>query len=740
MIPPPMKSKKLLVLAVWISLVFSGYARAQQDAALSAYQGRASKIIQGNLASLKSWAVANATVSDNAQPNKLSIWTAAAGFANGTSSPDTLAAARKLAAGIMEYRVTHLFQGGNDGWPAWATADTRVRYSHLITADPNRYAPAGYPKNAKSIDGKYSLDDLFHIVLTQSFYAPIDSTSNHCLMNATARFLAEVAYPGEVLKPYNNNTKDPTGASYIITRAKELATSGPAEYGSPNYGADNWGEFLSLSQLPPSLSIYPEVKSASTLAYSVALADMGAFWMNGNLAMPTGRGYPSTGAWGVAAGDVLTWVYFGGDFGNSNINDTVSDTGEKTLGVLGAEGLLSGYVPPLGILHLSDPVPRVSKANFGLNHQYSYMTGNYGHSCESYKDGAHGGWQTHWDSRVVWTKPYDQNYQATAWIANVGVNATKTNNIITPTKDSSGNYLSVDPVTLRPYALYGSGTYGESTYEDFTQNLDTVLHVYNIPPSQIAGAPGGCMPIRGALVYLPIPNVSVMQGTKKISVTPTNNYISPQISPDGKRLYVAYNSVFISFNSSAPIANPLPTDIIASRGSQFFRVYGGTDANNPVDANKYIQFAVAVQTASPDDYPGTTLAEKFANFKAVMGKLSAPAMVKVDQLHPVWQFSDGIATLSSTYQGDRYHGGNDGKGEDWIGGPNNENPTLIDYYKWPQLHEELLRPDTLLLDQAQGGNITVSFPGTQTVLFDISKSQVTTNAAVSITTTSNIVK
>jgi hypothetical protein len=233
------------------------------------------------------------------------------------------------------------------------------------------------------------------------------------------------------------------------------------------------------------------------------------------------------------------------------------------------------------------------------------------------------------------------------------------------------------------------------------------------------------MPIRGALVYLPMPSITITQGTKTLSAIPTNNYIPPVISQDGKHLYVGYSSVFISFNSSAPIASSLPTDIIANKGAQFFRIYGGKNANAPVDPSQYIQFAVAVQTANPADYPGALLPQKFANFKAAMDKLPSPVMSKADVLHPVWQFSDGKVTLSSTYQGDRYHGGNDGKGEDWLGGPNNENPTLIDYYKWPQLHEELLKPATLLLDQVQGGNVTVSFPGTSTVLLNITNSSVT---------------
>ncbi|MFO0601888.1 MAG: fibronectin type III domain-containing protein [Polyangiales bacterium] len=706
------------------------------DPALVAYRQRAAMVLDCNVAALTAWATANAAVADNANPGRLSMWTAAAGFARGASDPAALRAARKLAASLLERRVLDLFSGGNDGWPAWATADTRVRFGALIAADPARYAPAGFAANPDAPDGRYSLDDLFRVVLTRSYYAPIDSTSNHYLMNSTARFLAEAAYPGRVARAFADRAADPTGANDIATRADGLTTAGPSEYGSPNYGADNWGEFLSVLQLAPtSTPLGANARRASAIAYGVALADMGAFWMDGNLAMPTGRGYPSTGAWGVAAGDVLTWVYFGGDFGYATLRDTICDTGEKTLGVLGALGALGGYDPPAGTLHLADPVPRVSQAEFGQNHQYSYMTARYGHSSESYKFGAHGGWQTHWSSRVVWTKPYAQSYQATAWVANVGVNATlDASGVPQPTLDGNGSPQSVDPITLQPYALYGSGTYGTCTYEDFTQDRDTVLHVYNVPPRVLAGTPGGTMPIRGALLYVPIPRVQDARGQW---VTATADYLPPEIARDGRRVFVGYGNVFISFNASAPIATPRATDVIAARGAQFFRIYGGPEADRPVDPGSYIQFAVAVQTASPGDYPGATLAEKFAAFQTAMLRLGPPRMVVVDRLHPVWQFADGRVTLTNTYQGDRYHGGNDGLGQDWIGGPANEDPTVIDYDAWPMLRERWLSGGAPLVDQAQGGNLTVSFPGTETAFYDLRRDVLTVGANVNLTATSD---
>ena len=115
-------------------------AGAPVDPAVLAYQGRAATVLQGNLSALKSWAAANAAVTDNVNTGSLSIWTAAAGFAQAHSDPTALPAARKLAAGLMEYRVLHLFGGGNDGWPAWATADTRVRFGSLITSDTEMQA------------------------------------------------------------------------------------------------------------------------------------------------------------------------------------------------------------------------------------------------------------------------------------------------------------------------------------------------------------------------------------------------------------------------------------------------------------------------------------------------------------------------------------------------------------------------------------------------------------------------
>lgn len=719
----------LIICAGLASVSSSVDLRAtEEDPSIKAYRERCETIIQGNLTALKSWASANAAATNLGNPGrKMSIWTAAAGFSRGGQDKEALSAARLLSASLMASRLNHPFGGGNDGWPAWGTADTRLRYADFIVSDPARYAPPGYPANSASKDGKYSLDDLFRIVLTQSYYAPIDSTGNHYLMNATARFLAEIIYPGQVVKPFNNNKADPLGAKHILGRVTGLEEGGPGEYGSPNYGADNWAEFLSLAQLTPTNNpLNASVKQASEAAFCVALADAAAFWMNGNLAMPTGRGYPTTGAWGVAAGDVLTWVYAGGDFGNPKINEVVCDTGEKTLGVLGAVAMLAGYSPPIGLLHVADRVPRVTQANFGNNRQYSYMTRDYGHSCESYKDGAHGGWQTHWDSRVVWTKPYNQIYQATAWVSNVGINASMSNGVPTPHLEGKGTPMFVDPIMLQPYPTHGSGTYGQNCYEDFTQSLDTVLHVCNIPPKIKAGTPGGTMPVRGSLIYLPVPQKMDQHG---VLTQATDDYIPPFIAKDGKRVYVGFNSVFIAFISSAPIATPKPTDIIDKGRRQFFRIYGGPSADLPVDPEHYIQYAVAVQTASPADYPGSSLAEKFAAFTGAMDKLPVPKMSKVDQLHPVWQFSNGKVTLSSTYQGDQRHGGNDGKGEDWIGGPNDENPQQIDYYHWPQLRESFVGSTQPILDQPQKGNLTISNPGHPTVCVDFKTQMIITEGS-----------
>ena len=700
--------------------MLAGLTGAALDPALVSYQERADTVLQGNQTILTAWAAANAIVATKPNTVKASIWTAAAGFCQSKTTPELLPDARALAAQCVGNRLNRLFAGGNDGWEAWATADTRVRYSDFITSDPARYAPTGYAANPNASDGKYSLDEIFKIVLTKSYYAPIDSTSNHYLMNATARFLAEVAYPGEVIIPFNRNAADPMGAEHIISRAKGLEQGGPGEYGSPNYGADNWAEFLSLLQLTPATSPkFTEVKKWATGAYAAALADAGAFWMNGNLAMSTGRGYPATGAWGVAAGDALTWVYYGGDFGSSTVQATVLDTSVKTLSVLAAQGLVDGYAPPAGLLHLADRVPRVSKANFGQNRQYSYMTANYGHSSESCKDGGHGGWQTHWNSRVIWTKPYDQTYQATAWVTNVCVDAQIVNGIVTPKLHTDGKPKFVEPYTLQPIPLWGSGNYGTGPYEDYTQWRDTVLHVMNIPPREMAGTPGGCMPTRGALIYTPVP---LQKDSAGALVPATSNYIAPVLSSDSKRLYVGYNSVFIAFLSSAPIATPTATDTIVRSKTdrqQFFRIYGGPERDVQTDPQAYIQFAVAVQTASPQDFAGASLTDQFQQFTQAMDLMALPKMTKVDTLHPIWQFANGQVTLSNTYQGDRYHGGNDGKGTDWIGGPNDESPTIIDYKNWPQLQQELVGLSTPTISQPQKGNLTVRYPGSPTTVYDL---------------------
>jgi hypothetical protein len=234
------------------------------------------------------------------------------------------------------------------------------------------------------------------------------------------------------------------------------------------------------------------------------------------------------------------------------------------------------------------------------------------------------------------------------------------------------------------------------------------------------------MPIRGALVYMPIPLVKDGAGKPVVA---TENYIPPSLSGDSKRLYVGFNTVFIAYLSSAPIATPRAGDILQRSTwdrQQFFRIYGGPERDTQTEPNSYIQFAVAVQTASPRDFPGATLAEQFQHFTQAMDLLALPQMTTVDTLHPIWQFANGQVTLSNTYQGDRYHGGNDGKGDDWIGGPNNESPVKVDYANWPQLQQDLVASSTRTVSQPQKGNLTIRYPGTETTVYDLTTQSDTT--------------
>lgn len=694
------------------------------DADVLAYRARAAQVLDANVAAIRSWATTHAAVVENAPTGGISIWTVAAAYSRASADATLLPIAEKAAASLVARRTTSLFVGGNDGWEAWAMADTYLRYRPLIDAAKGRYAPAGLAANPASGDGRYTLGELFKHVLTKSGYAPIDSTSNHVLMNATARYLAEQAFPGQVAKGYNNSTTDPTGARVIQTRAEQLVTDGPAEYLSLNYGAYNWAQFLSVHQLT-TLPANAALASRAKIAFEAAFAMNAAYWMNGQLAGPVGRGYPNTGAWGASGGDALTWTFLGGDYGKAAQQRAyAASTDVKALGVLASvaqfgSGAVAAYEIPVSLLKLDDPVPKVTRSNYGTNHQYAYNAGTWSTYSESYKWDAFGPYQATWRARTIWTKPERHDYQAVAWVTNPATD---------PGPNADGSWTYVDPYTLRTWDLSGSGTYsGSSVFSDMVQNLSTVLQVYNIPPLAIAGTPGGKVPVRGALVYVPVPEV-IATG---LDAADGDGWFRPVISADAKRLFVAYEGVFMCFLSTAPIS--LGTRV---GQKQFFNIYGGTEPGRQADANSYLQFAVAQETFSPEAFAGTTLAEKFTNFQTAMLGRELPRLVKADTHHPAWCYTDDKATLTSEFGGIvRYakdpQNHTKGFGFDSIGGLGNTDPQIIDYSTWPLL-QQIDVGGRVWAHQPEDGNLAITVPGHMPLGYDFGTWRTVTGSDVAL--------
>jgi hypothetical protein len=681
------------------------------DPAVDAYQARAAQVLDGNVATIRNWNTTNASLpAETASVTGISIWTAGAAYARAQTDPTLLPVAHKAAAAILSKEVTSLFVGGNDGWPAWATADTYLRYRSLIQSDPTRYSPANFAVNANSADGKYSLNDLFKYVLTQSYYAPIDSTSNHYLMNATACYLANVAFPGEVVKPFNNSTADPTGSVHILSRAQGIATAGPGEFLSINYGVANWAEFLSIYQLGPANTT---ITNASRVAFETSLAMNAGYWMNGQVAGPTGRGYPNTGAWGAAAGDTLIWTYLGGDYGQpAQQLAYATDDDVKVFAVLAASagqtlthaGAPVAYIPPPSVLNIDDESrPLVIRSNFNGDYQYSYDAGLWSTYSDGFNWNAQGG--AAWRTRTIWTKPEHQSYNAVSWAINPGTNAAA---------DANGRWTYVNPDTLETFQLSGSGTYGGgSPFSSQVQNQNTILQGFNIPPRSTGITPGGSYIVRGALIYVPIPKVTATGA----EAADGDGWFRPVISADGKRLFVAYNSIFMCYLSTAPIS--VGTKI---GNMQFYNVYGGQQPGQTVDPESYLQFAIAQESFSPSQFPGTTLAEQFANFQTVMNGRVLPEKTKDDTFHPAWRYTDDKATLATEYGSPSRYARDPktytrGIADDFISDLGNADPQVIDYDRWP-FFEVADTSGARLVSMPSGGNMSLTVPGQPSTYYD----------------------
>jgi hypothetical protein len=201
----------------------------------------------------------------------------------------------QLVPGNRENRWIH---GGNSGFTVWPGLDCYIRYEKFLDQ---------------------AIRDRYRTIYTGAVFYRRLTTSNHKIMAAVTRYLAtqiwgaDAFHPGPFFEGREDDgavfeKNDPTGEKYVRQIIAETVTTGPGEYASRPYGAENVLPLLTLAECARDA----EIRHRAALAYEYSLLELAPAWLGGHLATFSPRSYPDMETqrpWGIAA---LAWVYFGG--------------------------------------------------------------------------------------------------------------------------------------------------------------------------------------------------------------------------------------------------------------------------------------------------------------------------------------------------------------------------------------------------------------------------------------------
>ncbi len=353
---------------------------------------------------------------------------------------------------------------------------------------------------------------------------------------------------------------DPRGYGPLLARLEQEARQGTGEYASAPYGWYNIMPTLSLAQL----SDDPVLQSRARVCFDAHLAQLAAQWMPGSyLATWSGRSYPLSGS-AMSLGRLL-WYWFG-DGGRA---------GEAQEILMPAS---MDYEPPLGILRAATERTTVHTTrhrcdSFQTAHIYKNEYGFFSH------DGAGGGDQQYPDG-LRW-----RGMQSYLWVTRPAVDT---------------------PATVRASNAPGNANADYSTL----QHRDAQVMAFDLSYRTID--------IPYALGYVPGNYTAMINQTG--AATPA----------DGRpRIFLSYDRVMVAITADVPFTwDPAsgiycPWPNIRTGDSEFRIAVGGvgfprvdpTGFTATVDrANN--RFAIAIEVGHPEEFAGTTAAEKLAAFQA----------------------------------------------------------------------------------------------------------------------------
>ncbi|MEI7730477.1 MAG: hypothetical protein WCO56_12950 [Verrucomicrobiota bacterium] len=380
---------------------------------------------------------------------KSAFWRAEALFELGKVEEGRRLVGRGLDQMVPGNRENRWIHGGNSGFVAWPGVDCYIRYERFLD-EPLK------ERNRKIYTGAV-------------FYKRL-STSNHKIMAAVTRYLAtqiwglnafhaDPFFKGQEEDGTRFEKNDPTGEKYIRSLIQETVKSGPGEFASRPYGAENILPLLTLAECAQDSGI----RQSAALAYEYSLIELAPAWLRGHLATFAPRSYPDMETqqpWGIA---VVPWAYFGG-IPPGELHDQWA-----------LRTATASYRMPDALLAsgADRSQPYVYRALINRWALYHYVNQDYALFSRSPKASTRQFMGQSYPCGVMWEEP-NVNHGSHLWITN-------------PSADD--NHAEGNKTT-------GIHTHGVTQYEQELQYRDALLFVFNIAPNfrnpyALAYIPGG---------------------------------------------------------------------------------------------------------------------------------------------------------------------------------------------------------------------------------------------------------
>lgn len=537
----------------------------------------------------------------------------------------------------------------NAGFSMWPGMDCFLRWNSV-------FSPA--------------LSNQFRAVFTTCTNYNAGVTYNQRMMLATARYLATGlwgtnAFPNNANAQADYGTGDPTGKAYLLNTILRSPRFGIYEHDSTIYEQYTLGPLRTLAEFAPDA----DVRNKARMAFDWIVAETAGSYFKCHWATASCRTFPTrtqTSYASTSATMMMTWLFFGGPQPNDFLESYPSALYCMTNfpGIL-PEVEMAGTNRTQPFTHRTTAVRNTG----GFDNAYfktSYITPRYAlysqAECAVVINGDSSLTITNYGTTslsdphqmqrwgVVWDDP---NQQTKFWITNP--------------HDPTYSYI------------------GTTIYEDTVQHGGTLAGVYNIPTNALKPDWNH----NGALSWQGVPSTNWQQLLGQI---PASYTAVVNDSANTGRVFLHYTNVLIAFYISR----------------NFTWTSGNTSFTVP--ANK---LGLAVETASPDEYPQSTASARLAAFRNDVLTSSSVNTNLLTNTTPTLTYIDRHGNvLEITYgQGSKTNGQG------------------VDYQQWPAIGNPWMY-------QPQAGNLFIV--GTnRTVTYNFTNWTETTNNQPALTSVSN---